>query len=421
MKFLAAVAVISLFAFTEAKYSNFKVYKVTINSEKQYELVKQLKLSTPECEFWNNLRNYGDSLDVMVPPQFLEYFQMELSNSSIKYEEKISDVQKLIDRSYAKKTSREEEVMEWTDYHDLPIIEKWMEGIAAKFPKQVTVFNIGKSLEGRDIKGLKISFKPGNKAVFLESNIHAREWITSATITWFIEQLLHSQKPAVRDIARNIDWHIIPVLNVDGFTFSHAAKENRMWRKSRRPINGPKCMGVDMNRNFDFLWMSAGASDDPCDETYAGPYPLSEPEIEHVQNYVLPFPDDYFKIYVSLHSYGQYVLSPWGHTSEEFPENYDDMVGAAKGFADALYRRYETVFTYGSSSTVLYKVSGSGKEWAYGVKNIPIPYTIELRDKGKYGFLLPPEQIIEVAHEVQEGFIGLIKACVDRNVIPSWK
>lgn len=131
-------------------------------------------------------------------------------------------------------------------------------------------------------------------------------------------------------------------------------------------------MGVDMNRNFDFLWMgkftepqthnhkditftAAGASEDPCDEIYAGPYAVSEPEIEHVQNYLLPFPDDYFKIYISLHSYGQYVLSPWGHTSEEFPDNYDDMIGAAKGFADALYRRYQTVFTYGSSSTVLCK------------------------------------------------------------------
>lgn len=67
------------------------------------------------------------------------------------------------------------------------------------------------------------------------------------------------------------------------------------------------------------------------------------------------------------------------------------------------------------------KVSGSGKEWAYAVKNIPIPYTIELRDKGYYGFLLPPEQIIEVAYEFLDGFVGLIKACVDRNVIPSWK
>lgn len=67
------------------------------------------------------------------------------------------------------------------------------------------------------------------------------------------------------------------------------------------------------------------------------------------------------------------------------------------------------------------KVSGSGKEWAYGFKNIPIPYTIELRDKGKYGFLLPPEQILETAYEFLDGFVGLVRTCVERNIIPNWK
>lgn len=66
-------------------------------------------------------------------------------------------------------------------------------------------------------------------------------------------------------------------------------------------------------------------------------------------------PDDTIKIYISLHSYGQYVLSPWGHTDTELPEHYDLMMHVAKGYADALYRRYNTVFTYGSSATTLCK------------------------------------------------------------------
>lgn len=80
---------------------------------------------------------------------------------------------------------------------------------------------IGRSFEGRPINGIKISYKSGNKAVFIESNIHAREWITSSTITYVIDQLLASRIPAVRDIAENLDWYIIPVLNVDGFVYSH--------------------------------------------------------------------------------------------------------------------------------------------------------------------------------------------------------
>lgn len=44
------------------------------------------------------------------------------------------------------------------------------------------------------------------------------------------------------------------------------------------------------------------------------------------------------------------------------------------------------------------------------MKNITIPYTIELRDKGQLGFLLPPEDIIPVARELTEGFVGMVKA-----------
>jgi len=90
------------------------------------------------------------------------------------------------------------------------------------FPRKLLLCPlIWDSYEGRPIRGIKISYKEGNPAVFIESNIHAREWITSSTITYFIDELLVPRNPAVRDIAQNVDWYIIPVLNVDGFTYSH--------------------------------------------------------------------------------------------------------------------------------------------------------------------------------------------------------
>lgn len=68
---------------------------------------------------------------------------------------------------------------------------------------------------------IKISYKSGNPGVFIESNIHAREWITSATATWFVNELLTSEKEEVRNLAENYDWYIVPVLNVDGFVYTH--------------------------------------------------------------------------------------------------------------------------------------------------------------------------------------------------------
>lgn len=43
-----------------------------------------------------------------------------------------------------------------------------MDSLAAQYPTKVQVIVAGKSYEGRDIKGVKVSLKSGNKAVFVE-------------------------------------------------------------------------------------------------------------------------------------------------------------------------------------------------------------------------------------------------------------
>lgn len=52
-----------------------------------------------------------------------------------------------------------------------------MSDLVSKYPKKVSLFKVGKTYEKRDIIGIKVSFKNvSQKAVFIESNIHAREW-----------------------------------------------------------------------------------------------------------------------------------------------------------------------------------------------------------------------------------------------------
>ena len=57
-------------------------------------------------------------------------------------------------------------------------------------------------------------------------------------------------------------------------------------------------------------------------------------------------------------------------------------------------------------------VSGAGKDFAYGVMNVPFAATIELRDRGTYGFFLPASQIKDVCAEVTDGLIALVKQAV---------
>lgn len=73
-----------------------------------------------------------------------------------------------------------------------------------------------------------ISIQKDNPLIFIESNIHAREWITSATATWFLNELLTSQNASVKNLAENFNWIIIPVFNVDGFAFTHKTVNYRI-------------------------------------------------------------------------------------------------------------------------------------------------------------------------------------------------
>jgi hypothetical protein len=47
--------------------------------------------------------------------------------------------------------------------------------------------------------------------------------------------------------------------------------------------------------------------------------------------------------------------------------------------------------------------SGPSDDWAMGAAGIPFVYTLELRDTGAWGFLLPPEQIIPTSEETWAG------------------
>lgn len=47
--------------------------------------------------------------------------------------------------------------------------------------------------------------KAGNKAVFIDGGIHAREWISPAVVTYFINQFAENFDVESDDI-KNIDW-----------------------------------------------------------------------------------------------------------------------------------------------------------------------------------------------------------------------
>lgn len=111
--------------------------------------------------------------------------------------------------------------MQWDAYYTFEEIYAWLDDLVAAYPDIVTMINIGKSYEGRNIKGIKISHGPGKRNIFLEGGIHSREWITHATVNFITNELLTSDDEETKAAARDFDWYIFPVTNPDGYVWTH--------------------------------------------------------------------------------------------------------------------------------------------------------------------------------------------------------
>lgn len=54
-------------------------------------------------------------------------------------------------------------------------------------------------------------------------------------------------------------------------------------------------------------------------------------------------------------------------------------------------------------------------DYIKGVHGKPLSYTYELRDRGRYGFLLPPEQIIPTGEETLDSVVAMFKEAKNRG------
>lgn len=67
-----------------------------------------------------------------------------------------------------------------------------------------------------------------------------------------------------------------------------------------------------------------GASDNPCDQTYCGQFPESEPETQAVAQFLRSHKDT-IKLYLSIHSYFQMLLFPYACSYDEV-QNHEELV-----------------------------------------------------------------------------------------------
>ncbi|MCC6407665.1 MAG: carboxypeptidase regulatory-like domain-containing protein [Planctomycetes bacterium] len=116
---------------------------------------------------------------------------------------------------------------------------------------------------------------------------------------------LYGSNPQVTAAVDNYEIWVLPNANPDGY--EHVFNVDNLWRKNRHVFGGGT--GVDLNRNYTFGWSSACAgSTFVPDETYKGPSPASEAEVQTVK--ALQNRERFAKI-LDYHSYGSETL--WGY------------------------------------------------------------------------------------------------------------
>lgn len=321
------------------------------------------------------------NVEVLVKASKVPNFKKVLETHHIEYRVFIKDMEKIVAVEYAAQQEFEpkdnnhgrmfNKTFSFNYFPRYQTINNFLDSVALR-NKDVTLLDLGLSTEKRKMYGVKISSGGRNKpSIVIDAGIHGREWIAPVTALFAINELVQLNN---KQLYRNVDWYIIPLLNPDGYEFSHT--KNRLWKKTRSKTRGSICRGVDANKNFDFMWMETGASSEPCDAIYAGSKSFSEPETRNFRNFIQGSSKD-IRVYISLHSYGQYFRHPWGYT-EKLPQNEPTLRKVGQEAADALANIYGTQYIIGSSSTLLYPSSGGSDDWMMAMGGAQLSFSIEL-------------------------------------------
>ena len=347
-------------------------------------------------------------------------------------------------------------------YSNIFEIESAIQNLAIGYPARselITPPNL--SHLGNTTSILRIGRYPANAVdgVLLLGGVHAREWIPPDAMLSLAADLLEAEQNGlgltyggasysseqISALFERLNFFIFPCVNPDGR--QHSQTVESLWRKNRRPapagLTADSCMGVDLNRNFDFLWdhtnkfavdSGVSASDDPCNASvYRGPSQASEPETQNVV-WML---DTYSRIrwHIDVHSAVPVILHSWGSDQNQVvdpDQNFlNPVFDSVRGRPDDTdYREYlpgtelNTVVSLSSCmNSAIMNVRGTnyGFEQAYSLyptsgASDDYAYSRQFADPGKtkvYGFTIECgssfqpawSEAEEVIREVSSGLI----------------
>ncbi|KAL8752131.1 MAG: hypothetical protein Q9199_005962 [Rusavskia elegans] len=408
---LIFTVVSSLIVPRKVNYDGYKVVRLSTGSSlpKVKSLIKDLSLST-----WNGGPKANAEVDIVIPADKVADFESSTADlaKTVMHENLGAAIAEESDGSDYRVGSAN---ASWFDtYHAYSQHLQFLNDLAATHPSNAEVVTIGNSLQGRPITGIHFygtGLKGQRPAVVLHGTVHAREWITTMVTEYFAYSFLSglTSNSSVRALLNKYDYYIFPVVNPDGFVYTQT--NDRLWRKNRQSTSGSSCLGHDINRNWNYQWATpGGASTDPCAQDFKGLAPADAPETVVLANFVnkLAASAQKLKLFIDYHSYSQLFMTPYGYSCTVLTANNAEYQSLAQGVAAAIKSVYGTVFKTGPICPTIYQVSGSSVDYVADVTKAQYSFTSELRDTGKYGFVLPANQIAPSGVEAWAGLRYLL-------------
>ncbi|WP_326834553.1 M14 family zinc carboxypeptidase [Amycolatopsis rhabdoformis] len=294
--------------------------------------------------------------------------------------------------------------------------------VASAHPDLATVYTLGPSWKktkgqgGHDLKAICLSKKqagdcslsttsPKPKFVLM-AQIHARELSTGELAWRWIDYLAdgYASDATAKSILDTTEVWVIPIANPDGVDIvASGGNSPKLQRKNADNTRGGCTgtnVGIDVNRNSTFKW--GGDSNSPCAETYQGVSAGSEPETQALEKFFRaiypaqrgtgtndPAPVTARGTMITLHSYGNDIVIPWGFTQSTSPN-------------DAQYRKLGAKFTASNGylvgtnrETVGYDTSGTTDDFTYGALGVA-SFTFEVgASSGTCGGFLPKYSCVD--------------------------
>jgi parallel beta-helix repeat protein len=259
-------------------------------------------------------------------------------------------------------------------FHDYNSLTTELQNISNDYPDITNLYNLGSSVLGRTIWGLKITDNPDIEENEPEVRIcgahHGNEYMSvelPLLLAWLLVEN-YTIDPEITDLINNREIWIIPLVNPDG----------------RQAASRYNANGVDLNRDYGYMWSQ-----------YSQPF--SQPETQVIREHAL---DNNFVLSLSFHCSGDIVNYIWNYKGQPVPDN-DVVVNLSQLYGS--YNGYWVVEGYD-----WYQTRGDTNDFSYGCRG-DIDWTIEVQTSNIPGaWDLNREGMLDIIDAAGMGVSGIV-------------